>query len=278
MKEGIYMSVKLMAKNLAETENKENGAGAGTGTEGTGAGTTPTKAKRSGNPYFDEFKAKGASIRAMKTDAEKEAEGSKSGDIQFVIALGNPARVNKRTEKGAKHNSMECVGYRLKALADIKVPSVTMLADAKSNATSFDPESIKWEEVKAGTEFDVLLPELGLLISQPEYAGTFSGGGDIVQLHVTVSASRGYVPLSVLKRPGAVLKDNMLAVGEKKNIDGKDRWVAKEGFADKFGYLFKVVSGQRHTGGGKGKAVGEAPKDLAAAFLAYYTNKKIVAI
>lgn len=266
------MSVKLTASKLSEekasvdeSKNVEKGA---VTTPSTGTG-----AKRKGNPKFEEFKAQGASIRAKKSDAEKQAEGSNSGDIAFVIALGNPARTNKRTEKGDKIASMECVGYRLKALADVKVPKLTMLADAKNNPMSFDKEKIEFVDVKAGTEFDVTLPELGMLISDPKYAGTFTGNGDTVQLHVTLSASRGYVPLSVLKRPGAVLKDNMLPVGEKKSVDGKERYVAKEGFEEKFGYLYRVVAGQRHVGGGKTKTAGEAPKDLAAALFAYFQKR-----
>lgn len=267
------MSVKITAEALQSQAGAKENAVAGGATTPT-AGTTTTGAKKKGNPKFEEFKAQGASIRAKKTEAEREAEGANSGDIQFVIALGNPARVNKRTEKGAKHDSMECVGYRLKALKDVKVPKVKMLADAKNNPMSFDRESVEWVDVKAGTDFDVLLPELGLLISKPEYAGSFTGGGDTVQLHVTLSASRGYVPLSVLKRPGAVLKDNMLPVGKKDVVDGKEKWVAKEEFADKFGYLYRTVAGQRHTGSGKSKVTGEAPKDLAAALLSFLTERK----
>jgi hypothetical protein len=275
------MSVKLKAQDLknqnvnVEGEGVGTDATAGTGAEaGAGAGTGTAGKGKGKNSKFDEFKAQGASIRAKKTEADLQAEGAHSGDVQFVIALGNPARVIKRTEKGEKIGSMECVGYRFKALKPVTVPKVKLLADAKNNPMLFDPETVEYVEVAEGQEFDLLLPELGQMISDPKYAGTFNGGGDTVQLHVTISASRNYVPLSVLKRPGTVLKDHMLPVGEKKLVDGKERWCALPEFEEKFGYLYKVVQTNRGTGSSKSKNTGEATKDLAAALRNYFSNRK----
>lgn len=262
------MSVKATASIL-----KNQGATPVAGAEGAvvaTTGATVTENKK-GNSSFEEFKATGASARATMTEEEKNAEGNKSGEIQFVTALGNPAKKVKRVQKKDKIDSHECIGYRLKALAPTQVPTCVPKKGAKSSNNPMDVEEPTWREVPAGEDFDVSLAELGHLICQPQYAGSFTGGNDEVVLHVTISESRGSVPLTVLKRKSAPIKDNMILVAEKTTVDGKPRYVVKDEFKEKFGYLFERTATTRGTS--EAKTTGEAQRNLAKAFALYISKK-----
>lgn len=267
------MSVKATASILRE-QGATPVAGTVAGAEGTAVATTGTGTavdKKKGNSSFEEFKATGVSARATMTEEEKNAEGGKSNVIQFVTALGNPAKKVKRVQKKDKIDSHECIGYRLKALEAVQVPTCVPKKGAKSSNNPMDVEDPIWREVPAGEDFDVSLAELGHLISQPQYAGSFTGGNDEVVLHVTISESRGSVPLTVLKRKSAPIKDNMILVADKTTVDGKPRYVVKDEFKEKYGYLFERTATTRGTS--EAKATGESQKDLAKAFALYIAKK-----
>jgi hypothetical protein len=223
--------------------------------------------KTKGNQAFQDFKAKGAAIRDSES-YDKATEGAKSNTIQFITCLGNPARVQKRTEAGSNKNSCQVVGYKLKALEDVEVPE----APITSKANIMEHGEITSRLVKAGEEFDVTCFELGALISRPEYAGKFTGGGDEVMIHVTMSSSRNNEPLTVLKRKNSPIKDQMTKIAtEQEDGSGRKSYTVDPAYADKFGILF---ARKKKAGGSAASALtGESPMDLAAAFQAYLKEK-----
>lgn len=232
--------------------------------------TAPTVAdsKAKGNKAFQDFKAKGQAIRESE-GYDKAIESQKSGAIQFISCLGNPARTQKRTEAGQNKDSCQVIGYKLKALEPIEVPVAKIIDKSKPMAHG----EITYKQVAAGEEFDVSLFELGALISKPEYAGKFTGGGDEVVLHITMSKGNDNEPLTVLKRKGSPLKDTMIKVAtESVNAEnGKKTYSCLPEYEEKFGVYFVRKSGP--VGGSKASKPQESAQDLAAAFQAYLASQ-----
>lgn len=219
---------------------------------------------------FRRFKATGTTARQVYDETTKALEGSASDSVQFIIALSNPARSQKRVQNKVSVDSHEVVGYKFKALKDIKVPTAHVLANAK---TPMECEEPVWSDVPAGTEFFLNLYETGLLISQVEYGGCFNGGGDEVVLHATFAASRGNAPLTVIKRKGAPIKDKLLPVADVSDVNGKKVSTVKAEYSEKFGYLYVRSAGVRTSGGGTKVVDKESEKDLAAAFRQFTAKK-----
>lgn len=233
---------------------------------GMGGAVAPVVAdsKAKGNKAFQDFKAKGQAIRESE-GYDKALESQKSGAVQFVACLGNPARTQKRTESGQNKDSCQVIGYKLKALETIQVPVAPIIDKSKPMAHG----ELTYKTVNAGEEFDVSVFELGALISKPEYAGKFTGGGDEVVLHVTMSKGNGNEPLTVLKRKGSPLKDTMIKVATE-SVDastGKKTYKCLPEYEEKFGIYFVRKSGP--VGGTKMAKAAESAQDLAAAFQAY---------
>ena len=261
---------KTGADIVANAVAQENNNGV-TPAENMGANATTTASKTAGgNKPFENFKKTGTAIREQMSEEEKQMEGCKSHLVKFEIALGNPQKPMKRVQNQQKLNSYEVVGYRFKALGDVEVPTCKPTANTIKNP--MDCEAPTWRTVHAGETFDLTSCELGHMISRIEFSGIFNGEGDEVILHVTTTKSRAGAPLSVLKRRGAPLKDNMLLIADKEEIDGKKKFTVKDEFADKFGYLF--VRRTSNNGHGSTSRVGESPKDLSAALRLYFDKQK----
>lgn len=218
-------------------------------------GAEPAKGGKKKVTYNDKMKAQGEKLRATMDEKTKELEGSKSGAVEYVIGLAHPG---KKSNKGYL-----TVGYKLKALEDIQVP-VAPVDETSSNEMDF--KSLDWKLVKAGEIFTVNMPELGILISQVEYAGRFTGGENPVELQLKYSRVRGEGLTVLQSSDGKAIKDEQDYVAEKK--DGK--WTVRSEYADKFGYLFKSKSANRST---SKKKKSEHKKNLAAAFRAVVEEK-----
>lgn len=265
------MAVKSLGK--VNTSANTDGAVPAVPVAPTGEGTpvnapAPSTGKKGDTvrvQKYAEFKQTGENIRANYDDESKNVEGSKSNTLLFVIPLGNPAVQQKRVEKGTNLASSLVVGYRLKTLEDITVP----VCEPGDSGEHMDYKSISEKPVKAGEEFDVSLPELGLLISRIEYGGVINTKEDPVQLHVTITGTRNE-PLTVLKRPDAPIKDKILDIATK---DATGKWTVKPEFAEKFGHYFTRKSALRGGSSGQKREVGQSAKDLAAAFRAYSAKK-----
>ena len=182
---------------------------------GTCSAKTPRQAagdKKQKSAAFEQFKNMGISAREQYTDEQKAVECSKSDTIQFVIALGHPGKPQKRVQGGQAMASFQVVGYMFKALEDVSVPVAKQIEGAKS---VMDCEIVGTKEIKAGETFQLTLFETGCFISRIEYGGHFTGGGDEVILHATVSQTHEGRPLTVLKRPSSPIKDKMELIAEK---------------------------------------------------------------
>lgn len=268
---GLIRTVEELKKNGAEVPNAPQAGetsavdNEGTANAGAGVGAGNVGDGKDKNTAFVKFKQTGVSVREQMTEEQKALEGSKSGAVKFITALGNPKKPVKRVQGGERLPSYEVVGYKFEALEPVQVPTCLPKKGAKSN---MDVEPPTWREVKAGEQFDLSCAELGVMIAGIEYAGIFNGGGDEVILHVTISKARGGVPNTVLKRREGALKSDLTLIADKeKGENGKSTYTVKPEYAEKFGYLFVQTPTNRGTAGAT--KVGESPRELAAALRVY---------
>lgn len=238
------------------------------------AGTAPQApagkpATGKGNSKAEAFRNHGASLGTNMTEEAKALEGSKSDKVEFLSCLGDPSRKQKRAVKGDSVDCITVVGYALKVLEDCEVPYAPLKEGFKDIT---DCEPIQMKPAKAGETIYLNNFECGYFISQPQYAGTFSGGGKSVQFTVKWANDRPD-PLPILKKVGAgSIKTEMIEIAESSTTpDGKTAWKVKEGF-EKFSALYKRKTASRT--GKSAKAPSAVQKDLARAFLAYVNDKK----
>ena len=153
-------------------------------------------------------------------------------------------------------------------------------ADLKVTFSSLmDVEPVVWEEVKAGETFYLNLAETGMLISKPEYAGTFTGEGTGVRVTVSFSQNRETPNIALKNIDGGSVKKNMILIAdmvgadESRNLKGTPK--IKDMFASKFGVLYQKRQATRGTSSAKAVA-GSNTKAIAAALESYFqhTNAK----
>lgn len=253
---------------LSNVKNVTTAAPAAAPTTAPEAPAAAPKAGKKGNGNAENFRNLGASLRAKMTEEEKTLEGSKSDKVAFVCTLGDPSRPQKRRSNGQDKPSLQVVGYALKILEDMEVP----YAPLKQGFTSMvDCEPIQWKPAKAGETVYLNNLETGTLISQPQFAGSFTGEGTSVSLSIKFSSDRPD-PLPILQKNGeGSIKENMMPIAENKGTETAKRWEAKEGF-EKFSVLWvKKSAGSRGSAAARKK--NDAPKDLAAAFTAFMNKK-----
>ena len=213
------------------------------------------------------FAADGAALR-NGAEFKHELEGSRSDDIEFITCLGNPAKRAPRVKGTETLDASLVVGYTFKALKDIQVP----VSPFKPNFHSLtDTETPTFVEVKAGTIFHLNPNETGFLASQPEYAGAFTGNGNSVVLSVKFSKDRNEVPLPVLRKTSGAIKDSLLDIADQDKENPK-KFTVKPEYAEKFGILFAARKSSK-TAAGVTIGDGEARKNVAAAFNAYFRNR-----
>ena len=232
-----------------------------TNTASPGSGSTPQK----------QFRSVGAKIGAEMTDEEKAFEGSKSGEVEFLACLGDPTRRRSRKQDQRDIPTFDVVGYRFKALADIKVPNAPLKPDFKHPT---DVGELTWEDVKKGEEFYLTVFETGVFISQPQYAGILNGNGEEVRVSFTFARNRKD-PLPQLQKASTTgsIKTNMIeiaevVVGPNNRREGK----VKDEYASKFAVLYTRRKAAK-SGGASRPKTGQAQKELSRAFQAFIKDK-----
>lgn len=241
---------------------------------GATAVTAPVTAKGSNSTrkvFHQKFREEGAAIGANLTEEQKAAEGSKSGAVAYICALGNPKQKQDRVSGGQSVPCYKPVGYKFIALEDMTVPVLPL----KDGGTLIDVDVAQRSEIKVkkGQEFVCNLREFGELISKPQYGGAFEGNGKRVYLGVTFSGNRTD-PYPILRTSEGSVKETMeLVANVNKNADGTDAYAVKEEYAEKFGVLFRGRKASRSgAGSAKASAAGASAKDLARALQAYYAK------
>lgn len=210
----------------------------------------------------EQFKRDGASLRAAMSEDQKALEGSKSDTIEFVSCLGNPMKKRNRKTEGKYVDAVAVVGYRFKSTEDIQVP-VAPFKDEPKDQYDVNKTGEK-RAVKAGEEFDVNVIEAAILMSQVEYAGTASGGGQEVYMYPN-SSQDSAMPRPAFRSTGGSIKENTIMIAEKVG----EEWQVKPGF-EAFAAVVKKRAG-RSKGAGKGKSRDNI-KDAAAAFRKMYAS------
>lgn len=224
---------------------------------------------------------------AMEEDANGVEKGAGQADVAYVIALGNPTSWGTRTEgKTEKIPTMNIVGWKFRALKDIKVPVCKREGIPKNDTMGYS--SIEWVNAAAGSEFTLSPAELGEMISLEQYNGMFTGDPEnVVELHVTMpKVGKGrYAPSVSLKRVKTSentkpLKADIVPVAtlnegaDKKSTSIKDYTVLPE-YAEKFGYIFEPVERTgRGSSGSTARKPGENAAELAAALRAYKSRQQ----
>lgn len=230
--------------------------------------STGGKTASKGSTKAEVFRNTGAANRAKLSEEARNLEGSKSDKVAFISTLGDPSRAQKRRSEGKDLPSHQVVGYALKILEDMDVPNAPLKQGFKSPT---DCEPLTWVPAKAGETVYLNNLEVGALIAQPQFAGTFTGEGTVVKFSVKFSNDRPD-PLPILMKDGeGSIKEQMILIAESTEVNGVKTWKPKEGF-EKFAALYV-----RKSAGGRGSAnrskKNEVQKDLAAAFLAYLNEK-----
>lgn len=255
----------MLSKTLTENTGAVGTAPASIPTDKGGADTLRKK-------VHQEFKDRGAALGAQLTEEQIALEGSKSGDVAFVCAVGNPKQKQDRVSKGQSVPCYKPVGYKFKALADIKVP-VLPLKDGCKTLIDVDVQAETEVAVKKGQTFVCNLREYGALISRPEYGGTFDGEGKRVYLGVTFSGER-LDPYPILKAAEGSVKETMDLIADvTKNADGTDKYTIKPEYEEKFAVLLKPRKIERNSAGGaKASEAGQSAKNVARALSDWYSN------
>lgn len=229
-----------------------------------------TAKKKTANTKVETFKNQGAALRKTNTDVYAEGvEGSKQDKVAFVAALGNPAKSQPRIEGNMNKPSYQVVGYRFRLLEDMEVPSAPLKEECKG---TMDTEPITMVAGKAGQEVDLNIIETAYMISQPQFAGKFTGEGQEVILTAKCSKSREDL-LPVLRKSNGTIKEPMILIADMVGADenSKGKAQVKEEFT-KFSPLFRKRTSSR--GASKNVKAVETAANLAAAFFDLYTNTK----
>lgn len=227
-----------------------------------GANKTQSSAKT------ENFKAHGASLRSQMSEDEKKMEGSKSDKVEFICALGDPKRSQKRRAGNQDLDSHVVVGYAFKVLEDMKVPYAPLKVGFQS---LIDCEPYKWVDAKAGETVYLNNYETGIFMTQIQFAGNFTGGGNAVSLSIKFSADRED-PLPVLNKDGkGSIKEGMMLIADVTEVDGQQQVKLKEGM-DKFQALY-VKRRTAGKGGTTGAKKNETQKNLAASFRDFLASK-----
>lgn len=240
-----------------------------------------TKVKGKTAAMTDAFKAKGRAAREQLTEDQKAAEGSKSATLSYLGVLVDPSKKANRTGSGRANFPCHLnVGFAFVSSEDITVPVIPYTSTFTS-VVDVDFSAATEVTVPAGQKIYVNNMELAALLSKPEYAGKANGtanGASPVALSVSFSEKRGAdSPLPILRPTdgGGSVKLVSIPIADAAETapDGKVlRWQVKPEFAEKFGVLFRKKTASRPVGTAP-KAVGEAEKDVAAAFRQFLQSK-----
>lgn len=139
---------------------------------------------------------------AVMTKEEEEFLASKSATVELVRCVVDPtdkdAKSTKENGKIVKVDGYKIVGYEFKFLEDTQVPDIMPSSNMKKNPMEPAPDAdvTKTVLVKAGETKVLTKLENAMLISRPEYNGSFTGGKYPVQAKYTKpSATAGAVAI-----------------------------------------------------------------------------------
>jgi hypothetical protein len=213
----------------------------------------------------NELKNIGEQARGTMTDAEKAMEGSKSAAIQMVRAIGNANK--KVTRTGPNKESIvsnEVIGYVIKNVSGeaIAIP----VAPYKGSNICEANISGETRQLPAGAQTVVNLVEAGMLVSQVEFAGKFTGNG--VEARFTPKPQKdSQLPKVTFKTSGGSIKDNMLLIGKEKSADGQVMFTGEcAEFATDLERSFKPVFVRKSASRGTKKVAKDTFAINAAAF------------
>jgi hypothetical protein len=234
------------------------------------------KAKTEATKKHDAFVNDGSTQRNSMTEEQKAQEGSKSGAVSFVAALGNPLRSGTRKQDGEDHPTLLVIGYSFQVNEPITIARIP-LAESPKNVIDVDNTKFATEQVQAGTTINLNLVETGWLISRIEFAGSFTGGAKPVILSSKHSdANPDPLPILQLAARKGSIKENIIPVADvQKKADGRgfSGYTMKPGY-EAFEPLLKRKKPVRPGSAGKGGAkAGETAKNIAAAFRSLYSEK-----
>lgn len=230
--------------------------------------TAENQAATGGTSTVEAFKAEGAKLRETNAELYADGEGSMQDKVAFVATLVDPSKSQPRTSNGASVPGFKVIGYRFKLLDNMEIPKADLKEGCK---TLVDTEPIQMEQKAAGEEVDLNLVETAYLISQPQFAGKFTGEGVEVCLTAKKAKSRDEL-LPVLRKANGVIKDNYIEVASVvKDENGKKDVTLLPEF-EKFKPIVIRTRGGKKAGTSKKKA--ESAANLAAAFFNLYNNTR----
>lgn len=203
---------------------------------------TPDATAKKGDSRNAEIKAKGEAIIKSLSEEEKAAQGQKSNTIKFVNTIGHAGIKVTRSKGSESITSNKTIGYKLQNVGDapIQVP----VAPYKSSNVAEATLPPTYRTVQPGETFVVNLVEAGILVSQPEYAGKFTGEG--IEARFSPKAQKdSMLPLVTFKVAGGSSKDNMELIGGDKDAEGNV--ILPEEFKGSFTEVFKKKRAPRAT-------------------------------
>ena len=215
------------------------------------------------NANLEDLKTRGIAVRNNYSDEEKELEGSQTGIIQFINAVGNPAVKQSRREQQKTLHSYQVVGYTFKALEEVDVPLMPF-STCPDDLLDVEPQG--YRHIAKDEEFTLNLMETLIFITEPRFGGQFDGNGVIVRLQAkwAKSKKKPLPTLNKLKTQGSV-KENMQFVGTKQD-DGS--YVVKDEYKLNFGNLYNARKITRPTSSGTNK-IPETTLNTAAGYREY---------
>jgi hypothetical protein len=242
---------------------------AGTPVEGTAPQTPAVDAQAKSKN--NELKNIGDAVRGSMSDAEKAMEGTKSAAIQLIRAIGNANKKVTRTSPNKESiTSNEVIGYVIKNVSGeaINIP----VAPYKGSNICEANISGEMRQLPAGAQTVVNLVEAGMLVSQVEFAGKFTGGG--VEARFTPKTQKdSQLPKVTFKISGGSIKDNMLLIGKDKTADGQVQFVGEATeFATDLERSFKAVFARKSANRAAKKVAKDTFAINAAAFRQMIAN------
>lgn len=262
-----------ISDKLNQTNPNPNPAPAPAPTPNPTPSPKPVSGKMGGTSSQTEaFRKKGADARANMTEDQKQQEGARSGNVEFICALGDPSRKQSRVDNSTSVPSHVVVGYKFKVNEDTTVPFAPI---AEGWKTPLDVEEPTERPVKSGEIVNLNVVETARFIVRLEYGGRFTGGNTSVGITAKYAKDRPE-PLPVLTKLGrGSIKENMELIADMIGADDKNAGTPaiKEEYKASFSALYRKKSlGSKSTG--SAQADGETQKVLAAAFRAIYAKGK----
>ncbi|MEC2463377.1 hypothetical protein P9X10_00500 [Bacillus cereus] len=195
------------------------------------------------------LQAQGESILSSKTQDEIEAFGSRSADIEFVNLVTNPWQTVTRTRGGATSKGEESVGAIFK---NVGTEPITYISVPNKSFRVMDADFDKATEVTVapGETFILNYIEVGILLTQDEFASRVTGGDKEVSYSTQAPKDPTVLPTTKLKIKGQSIKDFSVSIADVE-ADGSKK--IKPQFEEKFGIFATRGTRKRSASASAGK-------------------------